>query len=246
MRGWEPYRKLILESSNEEKVLVSDERLCGVFNGGDWLGDFTRNVGNIHRHFENPAIIIGFRRHDSMLLSLYKQYLQQGGTGTIDSLYDSKNDSGIIKKRDICFRRRLEFLEERFGRIFVYTQEEMAENLDELAEEMAEFAGAKPPADFRSISESRKNVGLRGVFHARLLRRLNRLEKRLEDFSWTPSLNNSLFRKLWITPRRLCQDRLSRVESDPIKLPEELRNYLRNAYQEDWQCVLRKKERRLP
>ncbi|MDZ7771608.1 MAG: hypothetical protein U5K31_02540 [Balneolaceae bacterium] len=208
------------------------------------MEEYEKNLRNIRRHFDDPAIIVGFRRHDTMLLSLYKQYLQQGGTAPLDRFFNPGDSETIVRREDLLFKKRLQYLEDRFSRIFVYTQEEMSDRLPRLTEDLARFLGVPVPAS-EEVTESRKNVSVRGEFQVRLLRRLNRINRKLNTTPWLPSLDNRLFDWLDLSPRRLTQRRLAGVESSPMTLPPDLQSCLEKEFEGDWAYVRQWTENRM-
>lgn len=233
VRRWEPVHSIW----SGQHLLISDESLSGLPFSGDWLSGFKRKVDTVYEFFGNPSIIIGFRRHASLVCSLYKQYLHEGGTEGVEYLF-SADDSGLIKHEDIVFQRRIEYLEERFDRLMIYTQEEMQEDLNGLVKRLASFLGVPVPG-MSEIDVAKKNVGLKGERQAHLLRQLNRVNRYLEEKS-LPTLYNRFLKRFGLDPRTLCQHRLASFPSEPLRLPAQTRKCLDDEFAGDWQFVLNK------
>lgn len=102
---------------NSGRVIISNESLEGNPFLGNWLQSYKNNVHYISKIFHNPSIIIGFRKHDSFLLSLYKQYLYEKGILDVNSFFDINKNSGLVKFEDLLFAERYKILKERFNRV---------------------------------------------------------------------------------------------------------------------------------
>jgi hypothetical protein len=228
--------RTLVRSPASRKILISDEAFSGNPLNGSWSNEFEKNVQMMQVIFNAPAIIIGFRRHESLLISLYKQYLQEGGTGTIKDLFDPFTNTGLIKRHELHFRRRLEYLDRHFQRVFVYSQEELHTNLSGFLADLATFMDVSIPQP-EHLSLFERNVGLRGVRQARILRHLNRLDRGLDRAKYLPTLNGRILRKLRLTPRHLCQHRLSSLPTAPLVLSSEIKEYVSLEYEEDWMYI---------
>ena len=236
--------RTLVRSPPRGKILISDEAFSGNPLNGCWTNEFAQNVQMMQVVFNAPAVIIGFRRHGSLLISLYKQYLQEGGTGTINDLFDPFTNTGVIKTHELHFRRRLEYLDRHFTRIFVYTQEELYTNLGGFLSDLATFMDLSIPSPGK-IPVAERNVGLRGVRQAKLLVYLNRLNRRMEKAKWLPTLNCRILRKLRMTPRHLCQHRLSSLPTAPLVLSSEMEECVSLEYDVDWEYIEYRRKNRL-
>lgn len=120
---------------------MSYELLSGHPWGGGWLSEFKTNTRAIGMSWPQAGCMIGFRRHDQLVASLYKQYLHEGHTGEPHVLFSS-DGSGLISPADLCFQRRIDIVEQHFSEVFVYTQEEMKYNFSNFFRRFAQFLGA--------------------------------------------------------------------------------------------------------
>lgn len=223
----------LLTSPPENKKLVSCELLCGHPWRGGWFEEFRENVENIGEVHPESKCIIGFRRHDKLVKSLYKQYLHEGNTGGVDKFF-SPDGTGLMSPADLGFRRRLELIEKHFAGMLVYTQEELKNNFKEFLRRLGKFLNAHISLD--EINRNKKNVGIKTKFQVRLLRSLNRIDSSLQNGP-LPTLHNRLFRILNITPRSLVQNKLKGIGWEQYDLPEEVSNYLGERFSDDWKYI---------
>jgi len=104
-------------------MLVSDEQLSGHPFRRSWIEEFETNVRGLAALFPDARIIVGFRHHRPWVISIYKQYLNKGGTRTLAAFLGLDGADGLIRERDTRFGTRLDLLEALFpGRVFVHTQ----------------------------------------------------------------------------------------------------------------------------
>ena len=130
-------------------MIVSCERLSGSPFSGSWANQGATYVENIGRMFPEAKCIIGFRKHDALVRSLYKQYLHEGSTASPDELFHP-DGSGKIGFEDLQFRRRIEQCDQHFADVFVYTQEELRDNLGGFLKDLSQFLGTPPPRSQRN------------------------------------------------------------------------------------------------
>lgn len=197
-------------------------------------------VRGISRFFPRSTCILGFRRHDRLVRSLYKQYLHEGGTRDVTALF-ALDGSGRIHPDELFFEQRLSFAQEHFSDVFVYTQEGLREDLDGFLKGLIDFLESEEPAG--KIEPESHNVGIKTSFQARLLRVLNRADHVCRRLPFVPSLNNMVLRRLRLTPRDICQRRLANISGHPFELPEEISSFLRSRYAEDWSHILEARSR---
>lgn len=221
--------------SNKNKVLISNEGLLGGPLAGNWLKNHKIGLKNISKIFPYAKIIIAFREHNNLLISLYKQYLQEGGTKRLEGeFFDIENDSGIIKKQDLLFYERIVEIEKYFKeKPFVFKQEELKMNFPQFLYDISKFLNEDPP-DIKDIDFTKKNIGVR-FYQAKILRNINIF---LNYFPLIKNIVNSyIFRGLRIYPRYICQNRLQFISKKDIKLSGEYQKYICENYNEDWQKI---------
>jgi hypothetical protein len=67
--------RYLFKARPDQEILVTHEGLSGHPFEGAWKEEFDTHVHGVSRLFPKSRCIIGFRRHDRLVRSLYKQYL---------------------------------------------------------------------------------------------------------------------------------------------------------------------------
>jgi hypothetical protein len=124
--------------SPKDRLLVTHEGLSENPFEGSWRREFKMYVRGISRFFSDSTCILGFRRHDRLVRSLYKQYLHEGGTRDVTELF-APDGSGRIHPDESFFEQRLSFAQEHFSDVFVYTQEGLREDLGGFLKGLIDF-----------------------------------------------------------------------------------------------------------
>lgn len=228
-----------LIDSPHSKFLVSRESLSGMplsNNGLSWIEGFAAAVERLAKLVPDAGIIIAFRRQRELLLSLYKQYLHEGGTEAIEGFLGINGSEPVINPDDLYFRPRIEILEAAFStKPFIFLQEELLDGCSDVFGSLADFLGTPTPAV--GVSQPRHNVGV-GHYQARLLRVLNKpTRSRFNPEGFLP-LNNKWFKRARLDPRSLCQLRLRWISSRPLQLSDAAAAHIDNRYADDWNYVL--------
>lgn len=73
----------------------------------DWLESFKLSLGKVKRIYPSFVPIIFFRSHGDMALSMYKQFLQIGGTLKFDEFFGEGN---IIEPYELSIKARIDIL----------------------------------------------------------------------------------------------------------------------------------------
>lgn len=240
-----PARVRTIFSALESKrtLLVSDEGMSGIPYRGDWLGQFRVSMAGLAHMFPAAGIIIGFRAHADLIRSIYKQYLHEGGTEDIRFIFDAARSDSLLRPADLSFSARLELLGRLFGdRVFVYTQEEIRDDLPGFLRDLRTFL-CLPPRAYDDLISRPINVGV-GKLQGRILRRLNQLDGKLRRVPLVPTLNNRLFQRLDFDPRGLCQRRLAWLPDRSNGEPSLGNGAMRQQWDRDWECVMAARARR--
>lgn len=234
----------------ENKILISDEILSGIPFVTSTIkkrfGDINYNYFESNEQiliklsmmFPKAKLIIGFRNHSNWLLSLYKQYLHEGGTCSIDDFFDINNDKGLIKKSDLIYKKRIDLINKYFkNQPLVYTQEFLIANENKVLNSFAEYFQISIEDLNPKLTENiRENIGV-NYYQAKYIRKANVLDAKLSKVSPFLSLNNYIFRKLGMTPRNIFQNRLGSFWKKKLELPKDMRFYIASNYQEDWDYI---------
>ena len=128
-RGWVDLRT-VCRKTDSEPILISDEGYSGNPRGEAYLEEFEKNMLHVKSFFNHPQIIIGFRKHDSFIISLYKQYLQEGGFGEFKEFF-KEGSEGIVNADSLFFKPRIELCKKLFENVLIYTQEDLLTNPSE-------------------------------------------------------------------------------------------------------------------
>ena len=185
--------------------LISHEGLCGVpwnqdwrngkNNNHHWKESFNSSIHTLKAFFPEAHIVITFRRHGDLLLSLYKQYLHEGGILQFSSFYD---ENGIIRDVDLNFEYRINLLKKNFEKVDVLNFEKFKkEGPKYFTSYFSEIGFDEVKMD--NFSKQNKSISGKKL---ELLRRANIIYPKFPGI-----LRKALF-KSGFNPRKLFQDRL--------------------------------------
>lgn len=162
-----------LESQDYKPVVISWEG----FMGDPFTGAQTskRNADRLHSLFPDARIIVGIRSQMGMLVSLYRQYVQEGGTCTLPQLL-SLPASGRVKLdlNHLCFDRLLNYYVQLFGfeSVYIYLYEDIKNKPVSFLHELLSYIGVEPLGIDRT--KIRKNVNRSlSPFSVRIMRFAN-------------------------------------------------------------------------
>jgi len=141
IRGWHSHRRLI-SSNLEKQIILSDEGLSGSLWNGNCLKEFQSNLKKIKRLYQSPKLIFGIRKQSSFILSVYKQYLQAQGSKELTYLFN-ENNAGLLKKQDLLWMPRINFLKKEFKDVFIYSLEELSEREEDFVSGLCRFLAIK-------------------------------------------------------------------------------------------------------
>ncbi len=232
IRAWHN-QKTIVSQDLKAKILITYEG----FSGDPWVGNyhdqFCQNIHNLKKLYSDPKIIIGFRKHSSLILSLYKQYLHQKGTENLDYLFNYQN-TGVLKHEDLFFYNKVNLLQKEFKDVFIYFQEDLNNNLGTFIRSLSQFLETSFEfSHFELETDKNYNLGVKTELQVNLLRYLNKVS----ISRYCPNLYGVKMTKYKWTPRDICQYRLSKVKGPLFRLPEDLKEFIDDYYEQDWQRV---------
>ena len=231
----------LLRMDETKTNLVSREGFSGpIFASHEYRDFILKKLSNF---FPHARILISFRRHDSYLVSCYKQYLHKGGTLPFERFFDIENDRGFIRRDDFLFRRKIESIEKHFKREpFVFLYEEIKGNFDNLIKDMSQLFRAEGPP----VNNVHRNYYNRGVkyYAAKLLIQLNKLNKTELNPRGLVSLENRFTNALKIDPRRICQYWLSFLPDRPM-ISKDAAKRISEYFKDDWEYVCAYARRRM-
>ena len=147
---------LILETDirmilRKDKInLISSELLSGHPLRRDFGADRFEIADRLHRLFPDASIIVGFRKKDSWVRSLYSLYVKNGGILDFDNFYNS-----VFDKNSLEFEEYLDYLHSLFKSIYVYNFEDLKKNSEKFVKKMCDFIGVEVPI----FNNRPRNVG---------------------------------------------------------------------------------------
>jgi hypothetical protein len=219
---------------NEANCLISREGL----SGGLWAPPDQREATfrTLSECFPEARILIAFRRHDSYIVSTYRQHLQQGGTLSFSEYFTLGKGSSFMKPEQFAFSPFLEWIERYFHTPpFVFFFEELQTNSGVLLAEMTRFLGADP-LPLSDLSRRSHNRGL--PYHAAsILRRLNRLNKSALNPRGRWHLDNHWTRVFQIDPASIGQQWLAWLPEREF-FSARARTEVLDFFREDWERVV--------
>jgi len=231
----------LVAAKGDENYLISKESLAGNILrarclDGDLLEEKHRSIKNLSSFFPDARVIIGFRRHNSFIISMYKQYLHGGGTLPLSDFFSIRENDGFLSKEDFLFRPIVGFVSEYFQHApFIYTQEELRDDLPNFLSDLQGYMGGTPPS-VDEIKFHLRNKGV-GYYQGALLRYINRFSHSQFNPDGLLPLTNKYTMHLRIDPRRICQEWLAFVSDRPIRFSEQQNQEVLNYYAEDWSFI---------
>jgi hypothetical protein len=241
---WFP--QLVLMNKNK-RYIVSNETLFGrAYNRDpshglvvDWYGERELIIQGLSRLFPGAQVLVSFRDHVDFILSVYKQYLHEGGAVKCSGWLDIDNDTGEVKRDEFLYMRTIELLGKCFRRKpFVFTLEEIKKDLPGLLNKFEKLFGEKKP-NFDLNGIAALNVGVH-YWQAKLLRWLNIADKKSYT-RFKPKgflrLTNEFTTKHRLDPRSICQHRLRHFPQKPIKFEKRYEQKIKEYYRSDWRAV---------
>jgi len=153
----------------EGKVnLISNENLSGRQQFGGEGGKFEKALQiaeKLNKKFPNAKIIVGKRKIESWLPSLYSQYVKNGGILEYNEWYKI-----IFDKKFTEFGKYITYLNKLFDEVFVYDLDLLKKNPKEFIREICKFMGVKEPIFENKIINPKLNEE-----QIKLMKFLNRL-----------------------------------------------------------------------
>lgn len=231
-----PWKKQLLDKP--DNMLLSYEGFSGfpwdekVLNNKkanySWFESFQLNVDQLKKLFPKAIILIFFRKHGDLLISIYKQYLQEGGTKRLVDFYGEKK---IIENRDLNFTNRINYLNKRFDNVFCLNYETFRKQgnnyiLSFLERELS------LQVDYKNFNSNSSNISISGK-KLELLRRLNIVYLKL------PSFLKKILKIFKLTPRMIVQKKLYFWKSKDNKGIIKTKDDINLEFKNDWDFFLK-------
>jgi hypothetical protein len=173
-----------IDKSHEDPAVFSSERLAGHWFSGGY--DRKLIADRINSIFPNAKILIIIREQESILSSVYRQYIYKGGLRSPEKFFKPENINGKNKRPGRArgpefsfdlfkYDRIIEYYNELFSddNVLVLPLELLKSNKDEFVERIIEFGEANPEKSFDPFG-NRENVGV-SAFTAKVQRYVNLL-----------------------------------------------------------------------
>lgn len=227
------FHTLGIKKTNNVKLL-SNEGLSGVpwnedwikgkSNSFQWIYSFEDAIKNLLIIFNQPTIIIVFRKHGDLLVSLYKQYIQEGGVLSLGEFYSK---DGVIKPIDLCFKKRIDILQNTFKNIYFLSYEDFKKNGANYFDNLGNNLGFKINAEFIKIyKSSNNNVSISGK-KIEILRKINKSH-------YIPIKYLRFLRRYQISPRDIFQNHLSFWKTTDTEEMLNIKEKINKEFEEDW------------
>jgi len=230
----------------DRTLLISDEGLCGipwsvpVRRDYSWHADRVGRLQSAAKLFPNARVIVFFRRHADFILSLYKQYLHEGGSESLERFF-SLNGNTILEPEELDYRRILALVHELLDPSpLVFTYDELR-GVDEVVGRITSFMGTPCPPSFARSPHHNQSVRGRS---AKVLRQLNAVTQSPMNPQGRLPLRGRVFRVLRLDPRTLCQQRLGFLGGADIDFRQGDREAIEARFADDWQAILEAKRHR--
>lgn len=227
-----------LAKKNNHKLLISNEGFCGNPWKGNYYNEFEQQVINLKQLFPESAVIIGFREQLPIITSLYKQFIQRGGTREVDYLYNKEN-TGVLKHQDFLYVKKIEFLKQHFDQLFFYTQENLKKDPQTFIRQFCNFLGVPQNKVLTHLKTSEVNVGVKSINQVNILRTANLWSHRLSKIHPILSPNHKFYQNLHVTPRDLIQFKGMFNTGEIFEFDNKLQEFIKNYYREDWESTLK-------
>lgn len=196
-----------------------------------WTETQVNALHRLNATFPQAEVIIGLRRQESLLLSLYKHYLRYGGNLEFHEFF-TRDESGLIAPDDLLFLPRVHAALSAFsGRTFIYFLEDLVATPHTVIARIADFLGSSCPD---SLPLKKLNEGL-SDFEARLTRRLNSIPLYAgTDHPDRCGMGSKLLRRWRLSPYKITKRiaRLTRNETS-IALDADTSKFINTYYSND-------------
>lgn len=206
-----------------EAIIISDEILSGDPFSGTTIADFKWKMSVLQSLCPDAIILVCFREPVSYIVSLYKQYLHQGGTDTFDQFFNLEG-SGVMGPESLNYVLRLQILKQSFDSVIAYDYDVFRRDATLIYQEIAAAIGVPVSAEIPQQRSS--NVSIKQAWQVELLRRANAL------FGFT--YHNKFCRRLGLTPRNLIQNKLSMFGGARWDIRPEVKDEISSYFREEW------------
>lgn len=207
--AWSNMNQLV---GKKKSVIISNESFSGICYQSNisesYYEQFCGNMAYLKSLYPNSKVIAGFREPSSLINSLYKQHLQEGGVLKFNEFFNL-NNTGLLKLEDFYFSKYTNLLVNKFGEenSFIFNYEDLGKNKVDLLTKMMHFMNSSN-FDVNNLPDTRFNKSLPYNLEG-LLRFLNKVDFKISKVGF--SLSKGLLKKVKLTPRDICQTILPKI-----------------------------------
>lgn len=174
-------------------------RMMNPNNAGYWIKSFENNIKNLKSFFPEASIVCVFRKPGDLLLSMYKQYLHEGGVLSFKDFFGSE---GVIGEQDLSILARIDLLKKSFDNCYLLNYTDFKEEGDKYFIDFFQSEFDLNIDKNHSQSTVKGNRSVSG-WKMEALRRTNRY------YGHFPSSVRKGLRRLRWSPRDIFQNRLN-------------------------------------
>lgn len=207
-------------------VAWNDLWIRGISNDHHWFNSFEKNVLALKKFFPNASIVVVFRKHEELLFSMYKQYIQEGGLLAYENFYGSKD--AIIRHEDLLFRNRIEIIKNTFENSYFLNYHEFKKDGVEYFDSFFQSEFGINRKEFDQVRKPEQNKSISGS-KVELLRRVNFYYGKL------PRKVRGFIRYIRWSPRDILQQRLGFWNSIDSYTLQENKVKIKEEFASDWE-----------
>jgi hypothetical protein len=225
--GLEAYaRNILISNEGISGTPWNRDHVYGKKSTFNWMDSFTKSIQNLKRLHPEAVPIIFFRKHGDLLISMYKQYVQEGGILELNQFY---GENEVIRDSDLSFEKRIGLLQHYFDQFYVLNFEQFKKEGDIYLDRFFGSLGIEGTSTGQK-EKKQANVSISGK-KIDLLRRINPYYNRV------PVKARKAIRLLRLSPRDILQTKLSFWESPESEQLTKLKNEVNLKHNEDWKSI---------
>lgn len=229
---------------NNKHILISDENFSGkpwrkkyYYSKADPIKKYhpqilEENVKLLKQCFPKAKVVVFFRRHGDLVISMYRQFIKNRGTLSLKEFYGSNK---VIRPSWLHYQRKIQVLRNHFDTVYCLDYGDFQKKGDQFILDFFEHEfGIVMEND---IPESDNvNIGMRGRGLV-LCRKMNMIYNKIP----LPRIVRKGLRLLRLDPAGLVQDKLTFLNSEDPETFQNLKKQINQQFSEDWSYFLKHK-----
>jgi hypothetical protein len=214
--------RFLISSEGLSGVAWNEDWKNGVQNAHHWIDSFRVAIQNLKLLYPSATIVMVVRKHGSLLLSMYKQYVQEGGILPFEKFYGK---DGIIRDEDLSYQERLTVLSGNFDNVHILSFEDFKREGVSYLHGFFGSLGLSYSTSGGDLQEKNKSISGKKVD---VLRAINKIYRHL------PSKAKKVLQRAHVSPRQILQSWFSFWKpADPPALLEVVRD-VDKKFEKDW------------